>query len=105
MNFRFARFFAAALFFGSIANAQTAPIVKKNIDVKMRDGIVLRADILLPSPEGKFPVLVYRTPYGKDNAPREWTTFDKAAARGYAVVAFPIPARCNGWLRSKIHRT
>src|SRR5215471_2410732 len=94
MNFRFASFStAAALLLSAIANAQTTPIVKKNVEVKMRDGVVLRADLLLPSADGKFPVLVYRTPYGKDNAPKEWTTFNKAVARGYAVVIQDVRGR------------
>jgi putative CocE/NonD family hydrolase len=93
MNFRLARFFAAALFFGSIVNAQTAPIVRKNVEIKMRDGVVLRADLLLPSSGGQFPVLIYRTPYGKDNAPKEWNTFDKAVARGYVVVIQDVRGR------------
>ena len=49
----------------------------------MRDGVVLRADVLLPSSGGKFPVLVYRTPYGKENAPREWATFGKEIGRAH----------------------
>jgi uncharacterized protein len=59
----------------------------------MRDGVVLRANVLLPAKDEKFPVLVYRTPYGKDNAPKEWTTFDKAVARGYAVVIQDVRGR------------
>src|SRR5439155_26280021 len=68
-------------------------VIQKNVAVKMRDGITLRADILLPSAEGKFPVLVYRTPYGKDRAPSEWTTFHKAVARGYIVVIQDVRGR------------
>jgi len=59
----------------------------------MRDGVTLRADFMLPAAEGKFPVLVYRTPYGKDGAPSEWTTFGKAVARGYAVVVQDVRGR------------
>lgn len=59
----------------------------------MRDGVILRADVLLPSAEGKFPVLVYRTPYGKDRGPSEWTTFNKAVARGYVVVIQDVRGR------------
>ena len=59
----------------------------------MRDGIVLRADVLLPSGGGKFPALVYRTPYGKHQAPSSWTTFNKAVARGYAVVIQDVRGR------------
>jgi len=68
-------------------------ITQKNVPVKMRDGAVLRADVLLPAADGKFPVLVYRTPYGKDNAPKEWTTFGKAVVRGYAVVIQDVRGR------------
>jgi putative CocE/NonD family hydrolase len=59
----------------------------------MRDGVILRADVLLPSADGKFPVLVYRTPYGKDRGPSEWTTFNKAVARGYVVVIQDVRGR------------
>jgi uncharacterized protein len=93
MNLRFAKLLAVAFFLASAANAQTTPIVQKNVEIEMRDGVVLRADILLPSSNGKFPVLVYRTPYGKDHAPKEWTTFDKAVARGYAVVIEDVRGR------------
>jgi uncharacterized protein len=68
-------------------------VVERNAAVKMRDGTVLRADVLLPSAEGRFPVLVYRTPYGKDNASSEWSTFNKAVARGYAVVIQDVRGR------------
>jgi uncharacterized protein len=53
----------------------------------MRDGVILRADILLPNPTGRFPALVYRTPYGRRNALEEYKIFSKAVDRGYAVVS------------------
>jgi putative CocE/NonD family hydrolase len=93
MNRRFAKLLFAVPFLVSIPNAKPAPIVKKNVETMMRDGVILRADVMLPSASGKFPVLVYRTPYGKDNAPKEWTTFDKAAVRGYAVVIQDVRGR------------
>jgi hypothetical protein len=64
-----------------------------NVSVPMRDGVELRADILLPSAEGKFPALVYRTPYGKHLALKEYKTFAKAVARGYAVVVQDVRGR------------
>jgi len=76
-----------------LAEAQDKAIVQKDVPVKMRDGVILRADVLLPQGEGKFPVLVYRTPYGKDNAPKSWTAFPKAVARGYAVVIQDVRGR------------
>jgi putative CocE/NonD family hydrolase len=77
-------------------STKTSPaqyLLIKDVAVKMRDGVVLRANVLLPSENGKFPVLVYRTPYGKEGAPREWTTFAKAVARGYAVVIQDVRGR------------
>jgi len=55
--------------------------------------VVLRADVWLPKADGKFPTLVYRTPYGKQNAPKEWTTFDAAVKHGYAVVIEDVRGR------------
>jgi hypothetical protein len=59
----------------------------------MRDGVLLRADVLLPSADGKFPALIYRTPYGKHLALREYKTFEKAVAHGYAVVVQDVRGR------------
>jgi uncharacterized protein len=67
---------------------------ENNLAIPMRDGVVLRADILRPAAIGrKFPVLVYRTPYGKDAAQREYTTFQHAVERGYAVVIVDVRGR------------
>src|SRR5256885_17075113 len=77
--------FAGLLVQSSAAANEARPIAQKNVPVKMRDGVVLRADVLLPSAGGKFPVLIYRTPYGKENAPEEWTTIGKAVTPGYAA--------------------
>ena len=65
----------------------------KGVAVPMRDGVVLRADILLRADSGRFPTLVYRTPYNKESALREYKTFEKAVARGYAVVAQDVRGR------------
>jgi len=59
----------------------------------MRDGIALRADIWRPSSDGRFPVLVYRTPYGRKSAEKEYTTFDHAVERGYAVLIQDVRGR------------
>src|SRR5260221_2983897 len=98
MNFRLAERICLSFFFALLLQLQASPkelqpITQKNVPAKMRDGVVLRADVILPSSGGKFPVLVYRTPYGKENAPREWATFGKAVARGYAVVIQDVRGR------------
>jgi uncharacterized protein len=65
--------------------AQTAYQVtlQRNVPVKMRDDVILRADIYRPKAEGKFPVLLERTPYNKD---LEVNFGIEAAQRGYVFV-------------------
>ena len=50
-------------------NASAEPyavIFESRVAVKMRDGVTLRADIYRPAADGKFPVLLQRTPYDKN---------------------------------------
>jgi len=64
--------------------------IERDLSVKMRDGVTLRADICHPKADGKFPVLLTRTPYDK----KEVMDFCvKAAARGYVVVAQDVRGR------------
>src|SRR5688500_15227101 len=58
----------------------------------MRDGVVLRADLWRPAKDGRFPVLVYRTPYGR-SAGRATELVRAAVARGYAVVLQDVRGR------------
>jgi putative CocE/NonD family hydrolase len=67
--------------------------VDRDVAVPMRDGVVLRADIYRPSGDGKVPVLVFRTPYGKHNAASSDGVHEKAVARGYAVVMQDVRGR------------
>ncbi len=89
--------FAGALPFvsGNSRQAKASPAlnVAKDVAVPMRDGVVLRADVALPSSAGRFPTLVYRTPYGKQFALKEGSTFEKAVARGYVVVIQDVRGR------------
>ena len=65
-------------------------VVERNVGAKMRDGATLRADIYRPRAEGKFPVLLVRTPYDKTNE----TSFGmRGAARGYVVVEQDVRGR------------
>jgi putative CocE/NonD family hydrolase len=61
--------------------------VETNLPVKMRDGVVLYADLYRPDSPGPFPVALQRTPYDK-GAAGSMTNLDpmKAARNGYAVV-------------------
>jgi putative CocE/NonD family hydrolase len=89
---------AAVLTFFAMTSQQAAkPFssfnVSKDVAVPMRDGVVLRADVVLPSVAGRFPTLVYRTPYSKQFSLKEGSTFEKAVARGYAVVIQDVRGR------------
>ena len=64
--------------------------VERNVAAKMRDGVTLRADIYRPKAEGKFPVLLVRTPYDKQGI----SGFGhRAGARGYVVIAQDVRGR------------
>jgi putative CocE/NonD family hydrolase len=64
--------------------------IERGVPVKMRDGVTLRADICRPKTEGKFPVLLTRTPYDKDGAADFCL---RAATRGYVVIAQDVRGR------------
>ena len=69
--------------------------VEKNVAIAMRDGTKLRADIYLPAAQGRYPVLLQRTPYNKELWPITALTLDplRAAAAGFAVVIQDVRAR------------
>ncbi len=67
--------------------------ITRDVAIPMRDGVILRADVLLPREPGRFPTLVYRTPYNKESALLTAKTFSKAVARGYAVVVQDVRGR------------
>jgi hypothetical protein len=69
---------------------QYAVTYERNAKIKMRDDVTLRADIYRPNADGKFPVLLQRTPYNKDN---EVDFGIKAAARGYVVIVEDVRGR------------
>lgn len=68
-------------------------VVEKDVAVPMRDGVVLRADILRRRGNGPSPVLLYRTPYGKEEALKDYSTFRHAVERGYAMVVQDVRGR------------
>jgi uncharacterized protein len=60
--------------------------------VPMRDGVELSADIYRPDADGKFPVLLLRTPYS-NNTPGAVDQSRFFAERGYAVVQVDVRGR------------
>jgi putative CocE/NonD family hydrolase len=82
---------AAALAWGGVCfGAETYPVAyEHDVKVVMRDGVVLRADIYRPAVEGKFPVLLERTPYDK----RTFAMGLRGAAQGYVVILQDVRGR------------
>jgi uncharacterized protein len=71
--------------------AQSGSIaIERNVTVKMRDGVTLRADIYRPKAEGKFPTLLQRTPYNKEGGVDFGT---QAAAQGYVAIVQDVRGR------------
>ncbi|HSZ16083.1 MAG TPA: CocE/NonD family hydrolase [Terracidiphilus sp.] len=73
-----------------LAQSTTDIRIERNVPMKTRDGVTLKADVYRPTGDGAFPVLLQRTPYNKDNA----DTFARnAVARGFMVVVQDVRGR------------
>ena len=57
-------------------------VTEHDVAVPMRDRVILRANVFRPDRNGKYPVLVLRTPYGKPSG-----GMDRYVKAGYIVVA------------------
>ena len=95
MNLKKIVYYAAAssvMLIASVVHAAESfeVTVERGVAAKMRDGVVLRADIYRPKADGKFPVLLQRTPYNKSNG----VSFGiQAAARGFVVIFQDVRGR------------
>jgi predicted acyl esterase len=68
--------------------------IQKNVAVPMRDGVILRADVRRPKATGRYPVLIFRTPYDKNEGdPYNERSFNDAVKRGYAMVIQDVRGR------------
>jgi putative CocE/NonD family hydrolase len=78
----------------SLSSAQGYSVkVERGVEVKMRDGVVLRGDIFRPDAEGKFPVLLQRTPYRRETWGYDVNFAQRAASRGYVVFLQDVRGR------------
>jgi putative CocE/NonD family hydrolase len=70
-------------------------LVERDVESPMRDGTVLRADVYRPADDGRYPVLLLRTPYSKGLWQYTHLTLDpvRAAAAGYVVVIQDVRGR------------
>jgi uncharacterized protein len=60
---------------------------EKGVKIKMRDGVELVADIIRPADDGKYPAILERTPYGRENVSSLSGAGEWWARRGYVHIA------------------
>jgi uncharacterized protein len=77
-----------------MTHRRAAVTLEHDVPAVMGDGTILRADVVRPATDGPHPVLLCRTPYGKQNAlvTPFLDAFD-AARRGFIVVAQDVRGR------------
>ncbi|MEH7096052.1 CocE/NonD family hydrolase [Neobacillus vireti] len=70
-------------------------LVEKNVPCKMRDGVVLYADIYRPNREGTFPVLLTRLPYSKDlpHYSHRYLDTNRLVENGFVVIIQDVRGR------------
>lgn len=61
----------------------------KNVECPTRDDVVLATDLYLPDAEGAYPIILFRTPYGKEGIVREplYECFPELVEDGYGFAA------------------
>ncbi len=62
----------------------------ERVRMPMRDGVNMMADISRPLPEGRYPTILIRTPYGRQVS---LMTMDWLVKRGYVVVSQDVRGR------------
>ena len=84
-------------------------MLSRDVMVPMRDGVRLATDIHRPAINGvptptKFPVILERTPYGKDGGPSgaQWAQY--FVSRGYIFVAQDVRGRYGSEGNWRPHR-
>ena len=66
----------------------------RDVPARMRDGVVLRANIYRPAAPGPWPTLLARTPYGKDlPGASAWLDPIRAASAGFIVIVQDVRGR------------
>ena len=77
---------------GAHAQQSYAVIAQNGVAMKTRDGVTLYSDIYRPRADGRFPVILMRTPYDKSVS---WAVAPsyQIAAHGYVVVVQDVRGR------------
>ncbi|WP_282088360.1 CocE/NonD family hydrolase [Aquimarina algiphila] len=66
-------------------------LIENDVQIKMRDGIFLSANVYRPDAEGQFPVIMSLGPYGKDDLPAEYDPQDDGNVQVSEYAAFETP--------------
>lgn len=77
----------AAFAFRPTGAAEDNVLFESGVMVKMRDGVRLATDIYRPAGKGPFPVILERTPYGRNVASRSELSVAEPVAKTRAEVA------------------
>lgn len=67
--------------------------MQNRVPIPMRDGVTLYADVYRPVEEGRYPVIVSRTPYSTERAPSAYAGAVYFAQRGYVYVFQDVRGR------------
>jgi len=84
---------AVCLALAPVASPADSLRFERDLEARMRDGVVLRADVLRPDRPGRFPALLVRTPYGKTYERTDDSFAVRAARAGYVVVFQDVRGR------------
>lgn len=68
-------------------------VIHYDVPCALSDGTVLRADVARPAGEGRWPVILARTPYGKAVAPGFTTDLTHGARHGYVTIIQDVRGR------------
>lgn len=68
-------------------------VIVEAVRIPMRDGVELHGVLIRPEADGRYPTLVYRTPYGADRYAASGAFPLKAAKAGYLVVLVDVRGR------------
>jgi putative CocE/NonD family hydrolase len=60
--------------------------IERGVVASMRDGVKLFANVYRPNAQGRFPVILIRTPYGKDRFEKTSSFVRYAVEKGYIVI-------------------
>ena len=79
---------------GSSTGPGQRVVIEHDVPARMRDGVVLRANVYRPPDDGAYPVLLSRQPYDKNtNINPVYADPVKLAAAGYLVVMQDVRGR------------